>query len=186
MKKFLAVSVLAAMALSVGCGNKVEEVKQEAVSEVQEAASDVKDAAAKVEQKAAEVAGTAPAASNVDSKFSLGGVSPGMSFDEAKKILGEPTAQHDNDEFTFANGLMIDVEMNIVEEIKIRQSGVKTAGGVEVGMTEQNMIDAYGTGLTENDDDVVEHKYYSGDRRIKLTFEVSNGSIVEIKSSLRD
>ena len=185
MKKFLAVSVLAVMALSVGCGNKVEEVKQEAVSEVQEAASDVKDAAAKVEQKAAQVADTAPT-SNVDSKFSLGGISPGMTFDEAKKILGEPTSQHDDDEFTFANGLMIDVEGNVVEEVKIRQSGVKTAGGVEVGMTEQNMIDAYGAGLTENDDGVVEHKYYSGDRRIKLTFDVSNGSIVEIKCSLRD
>ena len=187
MKKFLAVSVLAVMALSVGCGNKVEEVKQEAVSEVQEAASDVKDAAAKVEQKAAEVAGTTPESGNVDSKFLLGGISPGMSFDEAKKILGKPTAQHDDDEFTFANGLMIDVEMNTVEEIKIRQSGVKTAGGVEVGMTEQNLIDAYGRAdVTENDDGVVEHKYYSGDRRIKLTFDVSNGSIVEIKCSLRD
>ncbi|MBR6712773.1 MAG: hypothetical protein IKI76_07255 [Selenomonadaceae bacterium] len=185
MKKFLAVSVLAVMALSVGCGNKVEEVKQEAVSEVQEAASDVKDAAAKVEQKAAQVADTAPT-SNVDSKFSLGGISPGMTFDEAKKILGEPTSQHDDDEFTFANGLMIDVEGNVVEEVKTRQSGVKTAGGVEVGMTEQNMIDAYGAGLAENDDGVIEHKYYSGDRRIKLTFDVSNGSIVEIKCSLRD
>ena len=185
MKKFLAVLITVAMALSVGCGNKVEEVKQEAVSEVQEAASDVKDAATKVEQKAAEVAGTAPT-SNVDSKFSLGGISPGMTFDEAKKILGEPTAQHDEEEFTFANGLTVDVEGNVVEEVKTRQAGVKTGAGVEVGMTEQNMIDAYGAGLTENDDGVIEHKYYSGDRRIKLTFEVSNGSIAEIKSSLRD
>ena len=54
-------------------------------------------------------------------------------------------------------------------------------------MTEQNMIDACGRAdVTENDDGVVEHKYYSGDRRIKMTFDVSNGSIVEIKSSLRD
>ena len=56
MKKFLTVLMLAAMILSVGCGNKVEEVKQEA-------ASDVKDAATKVEQKAAEVTGTAPTTS---------------------------------------------------------------------------------------------------------------------------
>ena len=187
MKKFFAVLISAAMILSVGCGNKVEEVKQEAASEVQEAASDVKDAACKVEQKAAEIAGTAPASGNVDEKFSLGKVAPGMSFDEAKKILGEPTSQHDDDEFTFANGLMIDVERNIVEEIKIRQAGVKTGQGVEVGMTEQNMIDAYGRAeVTENDDGIVEHKYYSGDRRIKLEFDVSNGTIVEIKCSLRD
>ncbi|MBQ3336356.1 MAG: hypothetical protein IJG80_03025 [Selenomonadaceae bacterium] len=187
MKKVLTVLMLAAMVLSVGCGNKVEEAKQEAASEVQEAAADVKDAAAKVEQKAAEVTGNAPATATVDEKFSLGGVSPGMSVDEAEKILGTPTAQLDDDEFTFANGLTVDVEMNAVEEIKIRQAGVKTGAGVEVGMTEQNMIDAYGPAeVTENDDGVVEHKYYSGDRRIKLKFDVSNGTIVEIKCSLRD
>ena len=179
MKKFLAALLAASMILSAGCGNKVEEAKQEA-------AADVKDAAAKVEQKAAEVAGTAPTGGNVDEKFSPGGISPGMTFDEAKKILGEPTAQHDDDEFTFANGLIIDTERNVVEEIKIRQAGV-AAGGVEVGMTEQNMIDAYGRAdSTENDDGVVEHKYYSSDRRLKLEFDVSNGKIVEIKCSLRD
>ena len=86
-----------------------------------------------------------------------------------------------------AKDLMIDAEKNIVEEIKIRQAGVKTAGGVEVGMTEQNLIDAYGRAeVTENDDGVVEHKYFSGDRRIKLEFNVSNGKIVEIKCSLND
>ncbi|MBR3497684.1 MAG: hypothetical protein IKO05_01675 [Selenomonadaceae bacterium] len=186
MKKVLTVLMLAAMVLSVGCGNKVEEAKQEAASEVQEAAADVKDAAAKVEQKAAQVTGNAPA-TTVDEKFSLGGISPGMSVEEAEKILGTPTAQLDDDEFTFANGLTVDVEMNAVEEIKIRQAGVKTGAGVEVGMTEQNMIDAYGPAdVTENDDGVVEHKYYSGDRRIKLKFDVSNGTIVEIKCSLRD
>lgn len=185
MKKILTVLMLAAMALSVGCGNKVEEAKQEAASEVQEAAADVKDAAAKVEQTAAQVTGNATAA--VDEKFSLGGVSPGMNVDEAEKILGAPTAQHDDDEFTFANGLTVDVEMNAVEEIKIRQAGVKTGAGVEVGMTEQDMINAYGPAeVTENDDGVVEHKYFSGDRRIKLKFDVSNGTIVEIKCSLRD
>ena len=179
MKKVFAILMTAAMLLSVGCGEKVEDVKQEAKSEVQ-------DTAAKVEQKAAEVVVETPT-SNVDEKFSIGGISPGMNFDEVKKILGEPTAQHDNDEFTFANGLIIDVEGNVVEEIKILQAGVKTSGGVEVGMTEQNLIDAYGRAdSTENDDGVVEHKYYSGDRRIKLEFDVSNGSIVEIKCSLND
>ncbi|MBE8950434.1 MAG: hypothetical protein SR3Q1_07535 [Quinella sp. 3Q1] len=184
MKKFLAAAMLAAMILSAGCGDKVEDVKQEAAQEVKEAAADVKDAAAKVEQKAAEVAGTP---TTVDEKFSLGGIAPGMSFDEAKKILGEPTAQHDDDEFTFANGLTVDVEGNVVEEVKIRQAGVKTAGGVEVGMTEQNLVEAYGRAdSTENDDGVVEHKYYSGDRRIKMEFNVSNGTIIEIKCSLND
>ena len=63
MKKFLAAIMLASMILSVGCGNKVEEAKQEAVA-------DVKDAAAKVEQKAAEVAGTSPI-NNVDRRIKL-------------------------------------------------------------------------------------------------------------------
>ena len=179
MKKFLAAIMLATMILSAGCGDKAEDVKQEAASEV-------KDAAAKVEQTAAQIAGT-PTNATIDEKFSLGGVAPGMSFDEAKKILGEPTAQHDDDEFTFANGLMVDVERNAVEEIKIRQAGAKTGAGVEVGMTEQNLIDAYGRAdSTGNDDGVVEHKYYSGDRRIKLEFNVSSGTIVEIKCSLND
>ena len=178
MKKVFAILMTAAMLLSVGCGEKVEDVKQEAKSEVQ-------DTAAKVEQKAAEVVVETPT-SNVDEKFSIGGISPGMNFDEVKKILGEPN-QYDDDEFAFANGLIVDVEGNIVEEIKIRQAGIKTAGGVEVGMTEQHMINAYGRAdSTENDDGVVEHKYYSGDRRIKLEFDVSNGSIVEIKCSLND
>ena len=178
--------MLATTILSAGCGDKVEDVKKEAAAEVQETANEVKDAAAKVEQKAAQVAGTAPSA-NVDEKFSIGGISPGMNFDEAKKILGSPTAQHDDDEFTFANGLMIDVELNSVEEIKILQAGVKTGAGVEVGMTEQNLVDAYGSAeAAENDDGLVEHKYYSGDRRIKLEFDVRNGVIVEIKSSLND
>ena len=187
MKKILAALMLAMMILSVGCGEKVEEVKQNAACEVRDKTADVKDAASKIEQEAAQVAGETPKSGNVDEKFSIGGISPGMTFDEAKKILGEPTAQHDDDEFTFANGLIIDVEGNIVEEIKIRQAGVKTAGGVEVGMTEQNLIDAYGRAdSTENDDGVVEHKYYSGDRRLKLEFDVSNGTIVEIKLGIED
>ena len=185
MKKFLTALMLAAVMIS-GCGNKVEEVKQEAVTEVQEAAADVKDAAVMVEQTAAQVTGTAPT-TTVDEKFSLGGVSPGMTVDEAERILGAPTAQHDDDEFIFANGLMVDVEGPFVEEIKIRQAGVKTAAGVEVGMTEQDMINAYGPAeITEYDDGVVEHKYFSSDRRIKLKFDVSNGKIFEIKCSLRD
>ena len=185
MKKFFATLLAAAMILSAGCGDKVEDVKHEAAKEVQEAAADAKDVAAKVEQKAAEVASNPTIVA--DEKFSLGGISPGMNFDEAKKILGEPAAQHDGDEFTFANGLMIDAEKNIVEEIKIRQAGVKTGAGVEIGMTEQNLIDLCGRAqVTENDDGVVEHKYFSGDKKIKLEFDVSNGSIVEIKCSLND
>ena len=174
MKKFLA-TLFAATLLISGCGDKAEDVKSDATK--------VEDAATKIEQKAAQIAQTP----TVDEKFSLGGISPGMTFDEAKKILGEPTAQHDGDEFTFANGLMIDVEMNSVEEIKIRQAGVKTGAGVEVGMTEQNLIDAYGrANATEDDDGLVEHKYFSGDKLTKLEFDVSNGSIVEIKCSLND
>lgn len=187
MKKIFAALMTATMILSAGCGEKVEDVKKDAAGTVEQTAADVASKTPTNDKVAPTNSTVAPTNGNVDEKFSLEGISPGMNFDEVKQILGEPVSQHDDDEFTFANGLMIEVERNIVEEIKIRQAGVKTAGGIEVGMTEQNLIDAYGrANSTENDDGVVEHKYYSGDRRLKMKFDVSNGTIVEIKCSLRD
>ena len=110
-----------------------------------------------------------------------------MSLDDAKKILGEPTSTHDNDEFTFANGLELELDNGRVTEIKIRQAGVSTGADVAVGMSEQDLANAYGQpASTENDDGKIEHKYFSGDGRIKLEFGVVNGRITEINCSLDD
>lgn len=190
MKKTFALLMTAAMILSAGCGNTVEQkandIKQEAASEVKEAAKDVKQVADKVEQKADQVASNSSAA-NVDGKFSIGGVTPGMSLDTIKQALGEPTSSHD-DEFTFSNGLMIETDdFGKVEEVKTRQAGVQTAAGIGVGMTEQNLFAAYDSpAATENDDGIAEHKYYSSDGQFKIEFDISNGNIVEIKCSFRD
>ena len=183
MKKFFAVLMLAAL-LMTGCGNQaqhaVNEVKQEAVSEVKETAD-------KVVQKVDRFAGNTPTA-NADAKFSLGGISPGMTLDEVKRILGEPTSMHDSDNYAFANGLMVDLDdFGNVEDIKTYQSGAKTGAGIAVGMTEQNLTAAYGApATTEHDDGLLEYKYYSGDGRIKIEFKLGNGTVTEIKCSLND
>ena len=170
MKKFFATLILAAMILSTGCGNKAE------------------TPASPAEQKPAASTNTTHA--SPDAKFSVGGISPGMSLDEAKKLFGEPTATHDDDEFTFANGLLVETEgvlNGTIESVKVRQAGVVTGAGVAVGMTEQDLANAYGKpDSTENDDGKIEHKYFSGDRRIKLKFDVINGVITEINCSLDD
>lgn len=175
MKKILAAAMLAAMILMAGCGDKVEEAKKEAASEVQEAAS-------KVEQKAAEVASNTPATAKTDSKISIGGIYPGMSFDEAKKILGESVTS-DDDEFIFANGLKLDVEGGVVEEIKTTTSGIKTAQGVEVGMMEYAIDEFCGAAdkVETDDDGEVEYKYYSGDKKSEVVYTVRNDLITEIK-----
>lgn len=126
---------------------------------------------------------------NIDSKFMIGGVAPGMSFDEAKRILGEPVSRHDKDEYIFANGIKIEVKEfnNIVEEIKVHQAGVSTGAGIAVGMSDQNLNNAYGRADSiDNDDGAVEYKYYSSDRMVKIEFEVRNGVISSIKSKLND
>ena len=171
VKKTFALLMLASMLLASGCGNKAEETP-----------------APPAEQKpaASTNAPTAPAAAE---KFSIAGIAPGMSLDDAKKILGEPTAVHDNDEFTFANGLIVETDDfgKGIEEIKISQPNVPTGAGVAVGMTEQDLANAYGKpDSTENDNGKIEHKYYSSDRRIKIEFDAINGVITEIKLSVND
>ena len=202
--------MLAAMVLSTGCGNntmdgakkdaqeaaaKVEqtadEVKKNAetkVDEAKEKADEVKqDAAAKVD----EVKADADAMLNnaTGRKIELGGVTPGTAVDAAEKILGEPVSRPDDDAFVFANGLEVEIDKdkNIVEEIKINQPGVKSADGVEVGMPEYALNEYCGAAdAIEKDDDAVEYKYYSGDRKSKLVYKARNNLIVEIKCSLRD
>ena len=172
MKKLFATLLLAAMVLSTGCGGKSETPAPPA--EQKPAAS---TPAQPAEQKPASSA----------EKFSLGGISPGMSLDDAKKILGEPTSTHDNDEFIFANGLELELENGRVADIKVRQGNVPTGAGVAVGLTEQDLANAYGQpASTKNDDGKIEHTYLSGDGRIKLEFDVAGGLVTEIKCSFVD
>ena len=170
MKKFFATLILAAMVLSTGCGKEAE------------------TPAPPAEQKPAASTPAQPANSPASNeKFSLGGISPGMSLDDAKKVLGEPTATHDNDEFTFANGLELELDKGVVADIKVRQGNVPTGAGVAVGLTEQDLANAYGQpASTKNDDGKIEHTYFSGDGRIKLEFDVAGGLVTEIKCSLVD
>ena len=189
MKKFLTIIFFAAFVfLSTGCGNdsavenKVDEVKKDAALKVQDVANEVS-------QKAGEVANSGGNNSNSAKEISLGGILPGMTFDEVKKILGEPVSTHDHDEFIFENGLQVEMDdhKNIVKEIKIRQSGISAASGIEIGMTEQNLLDSYGNPeRKEFDDGTTEYKYFSNDRTRKIVFKVYNGKISKIKCELDD
>ena len=151
-------------------------------------------AADKVEKVPAAVTAEVSAANDssaqtADNKFSIGGIYPGMSFDEVKKILGEPSNQKDDDEFIFSNGLIVEIKKfnNTVESIKIRQSGVTAGAGVAVGMTEQDLLKIYGNPDAFNKDDgETEYKYYSSDRKYKIEFEIKGGIISNIKSELKD
>lgn len=129
------------------------------------------------------------AAQITDSKFSIGGVSLGMSLGEVKNILGEPARQLDDDKFIFSNGLIIEIKKldNTVEEIKIYQSGVATGAGVSVGTSEKDLISIYGTpDSVEKDDGETEYKYYSSDKSCKIKFELKNAFVSRIKSSMHD
>lgn len=177
---------------SAGCGdaaNAVDDVKKDAAAQIQETAGEVKDAAGKVEQKAAEFQGENQPTRNVTEKFSIGGIYPGMTLEEVKKILGEPVSSHDNDEFIFKNGLVVEVEKHgdIVEEIQTHQAGATTGAGIEVGMTEQKLIETYGAAdYVENHGNKIEYKYHSADRLMKIEFEIYNEIIAEIKAELND
>lgn len=186
MKKFFTIIFFAAFIfLAAGCGtesaveNKVDEVKKEAAVKVEGVANEVS-------QKAAEIANdneVSPA-----QEISIGGITPGMTLEEIKKILGEPSFGH-KEEFAFASGVEVELDdhSHIAKEIKTRQSGVAAAKGVAVGMSEQNLLDAYGkAACVDHDDGGVEYKYFSADRRQKIEFRVFNGIISEIKCELDD
>ena len=170
---------------------KAEEVKQDAAAKVDEA----KDKAAEMKSDAAEkmneVKTDAAAMMNevAGRTIELAGVKPGLTFDAAKAILGEPVSAPGDDEFIFDNGLEleIDKDKNIVEELKIKQPGIKSADGVEVGMMEYALNEYCGPAdAIEHDDGAVEYKYYGGDKKSKLVYTARNGFITEIKCSLRD
>gem|GEM_PF-1275843 len=187
---FVMIFFTAFIFLSTGCGevqetattaveNKVDEVKKDA-------ASKVADVANEVSQKATEIAGDKLVASAQE--ISLAGISPGMTFEEVKNILGEPSFGHD-EEFVFANSVEVEFDdhRNVAKEIKSRQNGVTATGGVTVGMNEQNLLDALGTAArVDHDKGGVEYKYFNSDRTKKIEFRVYNGVVTEIKCELDD
>ena len=122
-------------------------------------------------------------------KFSFEGIYPGIKFEEVKKIWGEPVSVHDDDEFRFSNGAVVEIKKfdNTVEEIKVYRPGISTDAGISTGMTEQDLLNAYGrTDFVDRDVDGIEYKYFSSDKEIKIEFEIKGGIITEIKSKLHD
>lgn len=183
MKKNLIVLACASMIIfSAGCGdasNSVNNVKENPTQEK----------TVGIEEQAKNFANGEQTVQGVEKKFIIGGVFPTMTLAEVKAVLGEPVSTHDDDEFTFANGIMIEVTKvgNIVEEVKSYQAEVQTGLGISAGMSEQDLLNAYGKADSiDNDDGKVEYKYYSADRSMKIEFEVTAGIITEIKTNLAD
>jgi len=188
VKNIFAIIFFAAFIIfSTGCGNetatvenKVEEVKQDAALKVQDVANEVS-------QKAGEIANNGGNNSTFTQEISLGGISPGMTFEEVKNILGEPVSSHDHEEFNFANGVFIEMDdhKNVVKEIKSKVEGVAAIGDVAIGSAEQKLLDTFGTPTrTEFDDGATEYKYIGNGK--KIVFKVFNGKISEIKCELDD
>ena len=180
MKKIFIVTaaVITFSVASFGCA--AENNSDKAVNQVEKVPVAVSTEVSATNNSSAQVA---------DNKFSLGGIYPGMSFDEVKKILGEPSKQIDDDEFVFSNGLAIEIKKfnNVVEKIKTHQSGVTSGAGVSVGMTEKDLLDIYGNpDAFKKDDGKTEYKYYSTDRKFKIEFSIRNGTIEKIESELHD
>ncbi len=211
MKRFLTVLMLAAMVLSTGCGNKVEDAAKQAEQKVEQKVDEAKqdaaakvdeakqDAAAKVDeakQDAANAVNDAAAKMNSMAEsmtgrvITLGGVMPGVTFDEAKSMLGEPVSMPEDDVYIFDNGLLVEIDLpkNIVEEISITQVGVKSADGVEVGMPDYSLNEYCGAAdaIEQEDNGEVEYKYFSGDKKSSVTYKTRNGMIYEISCSLND
>lgn len=168
---------------------KADEAKDAATAKVDEAKS---DAAAKVEEAKSDAkAAMDNAAAKVDSmvgkKIAFGDVKPGVTFDEAKVILGEPVSVIEDDKYYFDNGLLVEInDKSIVDEISSREAGVATADGVEVGMMDYALNEHCGPAdaIEQNDDGEVEYKYFSGDKKSQLIYKTRNGLITEIICSL--
>ena len=177
MKKLLAVSMLAAMILSAGCGeNTMEGMKKDTEEASQKIEQAAKDADAKWLEMRDQIHSKA---------IELSGVKPGMTLEDAIKILGEPV-QTDDDKLIFDNGveLEIDKDSNTVEELK----GDTNAAGVQVGMPEDSLKEMCGPAddLEDKGGGNVEYIYYSTDKKSKVTYKAHNGIITEIVSSLND
>ena len=199
MKKTLALLMLAAMLMSTGCGNKVEDAAKDAQQKVEQTADEAKDAAtkaaddaaAKVDeakdaaaQKVDEISEGAKAMRESMNEISFNGIVPGFSVDEVKEIYGEPV-ETSGEELTFMNGAIVNLDTNnMVKTIRLITSEVQTPKGVAVGMDENILNDAYG--MADNVKklaDGAEYEYYRGkDKVAKLVFTTKNGFISEIRN----
>ncbi|MBR0062202.1 MAG: hypothetical protein IJP68_12070 [Selenomonadaceae bacterium] len=210
MKKTLALLMLAAMLMSTGCGNKVEDAAKDAQQKVEQTATEAKDAAAQKADEAKDAANKAAddaaakagevkdaAAQKIDeisegakamresmSEISFNGIVPGFNVDEVKGIYGEPV-ETSGEELVFANGAIVNVDTNnMVKTIRLITSEVQTPKGVAVGMDEYVLNDTYG--MADNVKklaDGAEYEYYRGkDKVAKLVFQTKDGFISEIRN----
>ncbi len=117
--------------------------------------------------------------------IALADVSPGSSVTAAKQKLGTPSQR--GDKLFFPNGMVIetaDHNPDMIEEITTRSAGA-TPAGIQVGMNESSLTQAYGNpDKIDRDKDDTEYTYYSTDNAKKMEFKVVNGKIVKIKCEL--
>lgn len=215
MKKTLAVLMLAAMILSVGCGNQAQETAKDAQQKVEQKAEEIKDDAEKkadeLKQDVAEIKDTTAdkvdelksdaediAKETVDKLDSvadeisertvaLSGVMPGTSLDDLKAMFGEPTAT-DGDILTFVDGLKVtlDSAKKVVKEISTTSDSFDTPEGIYVGADEYLLNDYCGQAdATRKIENGAEYEYNSGDKKSKVIYKAQNGIITEITCSLK-
>lgn len=215
MKKALAVLMLAAMILSVGCGNQAQENAKDAQQKVEQKAEEIKDDAEKkadeLKQDAAEIKDATvdkvdelksdaediakEAVDKLDSvadeisgrTVALSGVMPGTSLDDLKAMFGEPTAT-DGDIMTFVDGLKVtlDSAKKVVKEISTTSDSFDTPEGIYVGADEYLLNDYCGQAdATRKIENGAEYEYNSGDKKSKVIYKAQNGIIAEITCSLK-
>jgi hypothetical protein len=215
MKKTLAVLMLAAMLLSVGCGNQAQETAKDAQQKVEQKAEEIKDDAEKkadeLKQDAAEIKDatvdkvdelksdaediakeTVDKLDSVADEISgrtvaLSGVMPGTSLDDLKAMFGEPTAT-DGDIMTFVDGLKVtlDSAKKVVKEISTTSDSFDTPEGIYVGADEYLLNDYCGQAdATRKIENGAEYEYNSGDKKSKVIYKAQNGIITEITCSLK-
>lgn len=215
MKKALAVLMLAAMILSVGCGNQAQENAKDAQQKVEQKAEEIKDDAEKkadeLKQDAAEIKDATvdkvdelksdaediakEAVDKLDSvadeisgrTVALSGVMPGTSLDDLKAMFGEPTAT-DGDIMTFVDGLKVklDSAKKVVKEISTTSDSFDTPEGIYVGADEYLLNDYCGQAdATRKIENGAEYEYNSGDKKSKVIYKAQNGIITEITCSLK-
>lgn len=215
MKKTLAVLMLAAMILSVGCGNQAQETSKDAQQKVEQKAEEIKDDAEKkadeLKQDAAEIKDatvdkvdelksdaediakeTVDKLDSVADEISgrtvaLSGVMPGTSLDDLKAMFGEPT-ETDGDIMTFVDGLKVtlDSAKKVIKEISTTSDSFDTPEGIYVGADEYLLNDYCGQAdATRKIENGAEYEYNSGDKKSKVIYKAQNGIITEITCSLK-
>ena len=215
MKNFFAMLIVAAMLLSVGCGNQAQEAAKDAQQKVEQKAEEVKadanakvneakdaadkaadDAAAKVnEAKDAADKAAQEAVDKVDALASeiggrtiaLAGVMPGASLDDLTAMFGEPTATNGN-VLTFVNGLMVTLDdaTKTVKSVSTTAADFDTPEGVYVGASEYALNEYCGQAdATRQITGGAEYEYNSGDKKSVVVYKTQNGLISKITCSLK-